>query len=65
MTTYTCYSCKMEFEANVPATKEDETKLFNADTKGNVVVVCEDCLEWNLALNAWEKAAHISERRPN
>ena len=64
MTTYTCYACDSDFEV-APATKEDETKFFDADTKGKVVVICEDCLERSLVVNAWEKAAHMLDHWAN
>jgi hypothetical protein len=65
MTVYTCYACDREFEAPQPATKEDETKLFDATEKGRVVVVCEECLEYSLLVNTWIKAAHTSENQLN
>jgi hypothetical protein len=65
VTTYTCYACDTEFEVPTPATQEDEAKLFDADHKGKLVVICEECLEWSLIVNAWEKAAHMLERLPN
>lgn len=65
MTTYTCYACASDFEAPIPATKEDETKLFDATNKGKVFVICEDCLEWNLVVNSWKRAAHMRDRPKN